>query len=45
MAQDIGEINAAAGEISTGGEQVQSSALELSRLAELLKGLMGQFKM
>jgi len=32
------------GEIRQGGEQVQASAAELSRLAEQLKALVGQFK-
>jgi methyl-accepting chemotaxis protein len=44
MAQDIAGVDAAAGEIRSGGEQVQSSAAELSRLAEQLKSLVGQFK-
>ena len=44
MAQDIAGVNAAAGEIRDGGEQVQASAMELSRLAEQLKALVGQFK-
>jgi methyl-accepting chemotaxis protein len=44
MAQEIAGVDAAAGEIRASGEQVQSSAEELSRLAELLKGLVGQFR-
>ncbi len=44
MAEDVAGVNAAAGEIRAGGEQVQTSAAELSKLAEQLKGLVGQFK-
>jgi methyl-accepting chemotaxis protein len=44
MAQDLSGVNAAADEIRAGGEQVQASAAELSRLSEQLKGLVGQFK-
>jgi methyl-accepting chemotaxis protein len=44
MAQDLAGVNAAADEIRAGGEQVQASAAELSRLSEQLKGLVGQFK-
>jgi methyl-accepting chemotaxis protein len=44
MAQDLAGVNAAAGEIRAGGEQVQASAAQLSMLAEQLKGLVGQFK-
>jgi hemerythrin-like metal-binding protein len=44
MAQDLAGVNSAADEIRSGGEQVQASAAELSRLAEQLKGLVGQFK-
>ena len=44
MAQDIAGVDAAAGEIRSGGEQVQASAAELSKLAEQLKSLVGQFK-
>lgn len=44
MAQDIAGIDAAAGEIHSGGMQVQASATELSKLAEQLKSLVGQFK-
>ena len=44
MAQDIASVNAAAGEIREGGEQVQASAMELSRLAEQLKEMVSQFK-
>jgi methyl-accepting chemotaxis protein len=43
MAQDIAGVDAAAGDIRSGGEQVQSSAAELSRLAEQLTSLVGQF--
>jgi len=44
MAQDIAGVDSAAGEIKEGGIQVQSSAAELSKLAEELKSLVGQFK-
>jgi methyl-accepting chemotaxis protein len=44
IAQDIAKVNSAVDEISSGGEQVQLSATELSHLAEQLKGLIGQFK-
>ncbi len=44
MAQDIVGVDAAAAEIRAGGEQVQASAAELSKLAEQLKGLVGQFR-
>ena len=44
MAQDIASVNTAAGEIREGGEQVQASAMELSRLAEQLKDLVSRFK-
>ncbi len=44
MAQDIAGVDSAAGEIREGGIQVQSSAAELSKLAEELKSLVGQFK-
>ena len=44
MAQDITSVNTAANEIREGGEQVQASAMELSRLSEQLKELVGRFK-
>lgn len=44
IAQDIAGVNAAAGEIRHGGEQVQASAVELSMLAEQLKGVVSQFQ-
>ncbi len=44
MASDIAGVDAAAGEIRSGGMQINASALELSKLAEQLKGLVGQFK-
>jgi methyl-accepting chemotaxis protein len=44
MAQDIAGVDAAAGEIRSGGEQVHASAAELSQLAERLENLVGQFK-
>ena len=44
IAQDITAVDGITGDIRSGGEQVQASAEELSRLAEQLKGLVGQFK-
>jgi methyl-accepting chemotaxis protein len=44
MAQDIAGVDAAAGDIRSGGQQVQASAAELSKLAEQLKSLVGQFR-
>ena len=44
MAQDIAGVDTAAGEIRSGGEQVQASAAELSKLSEQLKSLVEQFK-
>jgi methyl-accepting chemotaxis protein len=44
MAQDIAGVDVSAAEIRSGGEQVASSSAELSRLAEQLKALVGQFK-
>lgn len=44
MAQDIASVAATSREISAGGEQVQASAVELSKLAEQLSNLVGQFK-
>lgn len=44
MAEDIAGVNVSAGEIRFGGEHVQESAAELSRLAEQLRGLVGQFR-
>ncbi len=44
MAQDIAALNSTVGEIRQGGEQVQTSAAELSRLAEHLSALVAQFK-
>lgn len=44
MAQDLARVAAAAGEIRAGGDQIQSSAAELSKLAEQLKELVGRFK-
>jgi methyl-accepting chemotaxis protein len=44
MAQDIAKVNLATSEIRNGGEQVQTSAVELSRMAEQIRSLMGQFK-
>jgi methyl-accepting chemotaxis protein len=44
IAQDVAGVNVAIGEIRQGGEQVQGSAVELSKLAEELKLQVGQFK-
>jgi methyl-accepting chemotaxis protein len=44
IAQDIAAVNVTVSEIAYGGEQVQASAAELSRLAEQLKELVGKFK-
>jgi len=44
IAQDITAVDSITGDIRSGGEQVQVSAEELSKLAEQLKGLVGQFK-
>jgi methyl-accepting chemotaxis protein len=43
MAQDIAGIDLATTEIRSGGEQVEQSSIELSRLAEKLRALVGQF--
>ncbi len=44
IAQDITAVDAITSDIRSGGAQVQVSAEELSKLAEQLKGLVGQFK-
>jgi methyl-accepting chemotaxis protein len=44
IAQDVTAVDSITGDIRSGGEQVQASAEELSKLAEQLKGLVGQFK-
>jgi len=44
MAQDIAGVDTVAGEIRAGGEQVQESANNLSRLSEQLEVLVSQFK-
>ncbi len=44
IAQDVAGVNMAVGEIRQGGEHVQASAGELSKLAEQLKKMVGQFK-
>ncbi|ACU89252.1 methyl-accepting chemotaxis protein [Desulfomicrobium baculatum] len=44
IAQDITAVDSITGDIRSGGEQVQASAEELSKLAEQLKGLVGQFR-
>ena len=45
IARDIAGVNAAVTEIRQGGEQVQASALDLSKLAEQLGGQVAQFSM
>ncbi len=44
IASDIALVNDTIGEIGTSGGHVQSSAVELSNLAEQLRSLVGQFK-
>ncbi|MEI6035957.1 MAG: methyl-accepting chemotaxis protein [Verrucomicrobiae bacterium] len=44
MAQDLAGVNAAVGEIRQGGENVQTSTVELSKVAERLNKTAGQFK-
>jgi methyl-accepting chemotaxis protein len=44
IAEDIAGVSAAAGEIRAGGEQVQSSASELSMAAVQLSDLVNQFR-
>ena len=44
ITKDVTAVDGITGDIRSGGEQVQASAEELSRLAEQLKGLVGQFK-
>jgi methyl-accepting chemotaxis protein len=44
IAQDITAVDSITNDIRAGGEQVQVSAVELSKLAEQLKGLVGHFK-
>jgi methyl-accepting chemotaxis protein len=43
IASDIATVNSATAGVREGGEQVESSALELSRLSEQLKVLVAQF--
>jgi methyl-accepting chemotaxis protein len=43
IAHDISGVNTAVGEIRQGGEQVQASAAELSRLSEQLRALVSRF--
>jgi methyl-accepting chemotaxis protein len=43
IASDIASVNAETGGIREGGEQVEASAVELSRLSEQLKVLVAQF--
>jgi len=45
IARDIAGVNAAVTDIREGGEQVQSSALDLSKLAEELGAQVAQFRM
>jgi len=44
IAREIAGVNQASGEMTTGSTQVQTSAGELSKLAEQLKGMVGRFK-
>jgi methyl-accepting chemotaxis protein len=44
IAADIAAVDGAAGEIAGGSDQVLSSASELSRLAEQLKSVVGQYR-
>jgi len=45
IARDIAEVNTTVNDFSSGGEQVQSRAFELSSLAEHLRELVKQFKL
>ncbi len=44
IASDVAAVNASVGEIRQGGEQVQISAGELSKLSEQLRGMVEKFK-
>ncbi|MEI6035956.1 MAG: hypothetical protein WCS65_16950, partial [Verrucomicrobiae bacterium] len=44
MAHDLAGVNAAVGDIRQGGENVQTSTVELSRVAEQLKATSDRFK-
>jgi methyl-accepting chemotaxis protein len=44
VARDIAAVSSAGNDINSGSKQVQSSAVELSNLAEQLRGLVLQFK-
>jgi methyl-accepting chemotaxis protein len=44
IAQDINGVNATVTDLRQGGAQVQTSAADLSKLAERLTGLVGQFR-
>ena len=44
IASDVSEVTSEVGEIRNGGEQVQASAAELSRIAEQLNTIVYQFK-
>ena len=44
IAQDISGVDSVSTDLRHGGEQVQERALELSRLAEELRSMVGQFK-
>jgi methyl-accepting chemotaxis protein len=45
IARDIGNVNAAVADIRQGGEHVEASAVELSKLAEKLQAQVAQFRM
>jgi methyl-accepting chemotaxis protein len=44
IAQDVATVNSAVGEVRSGGEQVQASAMDLSTLAEKLKQQVDHFR-
>ena len=44
MAHDITAVDAAVGDTRQGGEHVQASTVELSKVTEQLKATVGQFK-
>ena len=44
MASDLADVNAAVGDVRQGGENVQTSTVELSKVAERLNATAGQFK-
>ena len=45
IAKDIADVNQIVGELSDSGQQVHSSATELSRMAEQIRDLLQRFKM